>query len=172
MKEPVYDILIKNTRILTEDMKIRTGVDVAVKDGIIASICDSGSHVPAEADQTVDGSRLLWMPGLTDGHMHTCQQLLRGKILDALPMIWTRIMLPFESTLTPEAVSLSAALCSLEMIRGGTTAFLDAGGIHMDQAAEVYIKSGLRGALTLSTMDDTKVPDSCLLYTSDAADEL
>ena len=89
MKEPVYDILIKNTRILTEDMKIRTGVDVAVKDGIIASICDSGSHVPAEADQTVDGSRLLWMPGLTDGHMHTCQQLLRGKILDALPMIWT-----------------------------------------------------------------------------------
>ena len=62
MKEPVYDILIKNTRILTEDMKIRTGVDVAVKDGIIASICDSGSHVPAEADQTVDGSRLLWMP--------------------------------------------------------------------------------------------------------------
>ena len=35
-------------------------------------------------------------------------------------------MLPFESTLTPEAVSLSAALCSLEMIRGGTTAFLDA----------------------------------------------
>ena len=169
MKEPVYDILIKNTRILTEDMKIRTGVDVAVKDGIIASICDSGSHVPAEADQTVDGSRLLWMPGLTDGHMHTCQQLLRGKILDALPMIWTRIMLPFESTLTPEAVSLSAALCSLEMIRGGTTAFLDAGGIHMDQAAEVYIKSGLRGALTLSTMDDTKVPDS---MRADAAESI
>lgn len=50
MKEPVYDILIKNTRILTEDMKIRTGVDVAVKDGIIASICDSDSHAPAETD--------------------------------------------------------------------------------------------------------------------------
>ena len=169
MKEPIYDILIQNTRILTPDMAIRSGVDVAIKDGMISSICSSGSLSCQEAEQTVDGSRLLWMPGLTDGHMHTCQQLLRGKILDALPMIWTRIMLPFESTLTPEAVSLSAALCSLEMIRGGTTSFLDAGGIHMDEAAKVYIKSGLRGALTLSTMDDTKVPDS---MRADAAESI
>ena len=169
MKEPIYDILIQNTRILTPDMTIRSGVDVAIKDGMISSICSSGSLSCQEAEQTVDGSRLLWMPGLTDGHMHTCQQLLRGKILDALPMIWTRIMLPFESTLTPEAVSLSAALCSLEMIRGGTTSFLDAGGIHMDEAAKVYIKSGLRGALTLSTMDDTKVPDS---MRADAAESI
>lgn len=169
MKEPIYDILIQNTRILTPDMAIRSGVDVAIKDGMISSICSSGSLSCQEAEQTVDGSRLLWMPGLTDGHMHSCQQLLRGKILDALPMIWTRIMLPFESTLTPEAVSLSAALCSLEMIRGGTTSFLDAGGIHMDEAAKVYIKSGLRGALTLSTMDDTKVPDS---MRADAAESI
>lgn len=169
MKELIYDILIQNTRILTPDMTIRSGVDVAIKDGMISSICCSGSLSCPEAEQTVDGSRLLWMPGLTDGHMHTCQQLLRGKILDALPMIWTRIMLPFESTLTPEAVSLSAALCSLEMIRGGTTSFLDAGGIHMDEAAKIYIKSGLRGALTLSTMDDTKVPDS---MRADAAESI
>lgn len=162
MKEPFYDILIKNTRILTEDMRIRSNVDIGIKDGNIVSVCSSQPASPTEAGagQTVDGSRLLWMPGLTDGHMHTCQQLLRGKILDALPMIWTRIMLPFESTLTPEAVSLSAALSSLEMIRGGTSSFIDAGGIHMDEAAEVYINSGLRGALTLSTMDDTKVPDT------------
>lgn len=160
MKETIYDIVIKNTRILTADMTIHSGVDVAIKDGIITSICSADSLPCPGAEQTVDGSRLLWMPGLTDAHMHTCQQLLRGKILDALPMIWTRIMLPFESTLTPEAVSLSAALCSLEMIRGGTTAFLEAGGIHMEEAAKVYIKSGLRGVLTLSTMDDAKVPNT------------
>lgn len=50
------------------------------------------------------------MPGPEDGHMHTGQQLLKGAVLDELPMIWTRIMLPFESTLTPEKMSLSAGL--------------------------------------------------------------
>lgn len=40
------------------------------------------------------------MPGLIDSHMHTGQQLLKGLVLDAKPIIWTRIMLPFESTLT------------------------------------------------------------------------
>ena len=36
MKEPIYDILIQNTRILTPDMTIRSGVDVAIKDGMIS----------------------------------------------------------------------------------------------------------------------------------------
>ena len=45
------------------------------------------------------------MPGFTDSHMHTGQQLLKGLVLDAKPIIWTRVMLPFESTLTPEKMS-------------------------------------------------------------------
>ena len=93
MKELIYDILIQNTRILTPDMTIRSGVDVAIKDGMIPSICCSGSLSCPEAEQTVDGSRLLWMPGLTDGHMHTCQQLLRGKILDALTIAADKVEL-------------------------------------------------------------------------------
>lgn len=172
MKETVYDLLITDTRILTGAMGIRKHVDVAVKDGEIAFIRDAGECAPVTADETIDGAHLLWLPGLTDGHMHTCQQLLRGKILDELPMIWTRIMLPFESTLTPEAVSLSAALSSLEMIRGGTTSFIDAGGIHMDEAARVYITSGLRGALSLSTMDDTKVPETMRADAGEAVSRL
>ena len=54
MKEPIYDILIQNTRILTPDMAIRSGVDVAIKDGMISSICSAGSLSCPEAEQTVD----------------------------------------------------------------------------------------------------------------------
>lgn len=91
------------------------------------------------------------MPGLCDSHMHTGQQLLKGQILDALPMIWTRIMLPFESTLTPEKMELSAELAALEMIKSGTTSFVDAGSYFMESAADVYLQSGLRGLLSAST---------------------
>ena len=98
--------------------------------------------------------------GLIDGHMHTGQQLLKGAVLDELPMIWIRIMLPFESTLTPQKMELSANLAALEMIKNGTTGFLDAGSYFMEKAAEVYIKSGLRGALSCSAMDQGNFPDS------------
>ena len=63
--------------------------------------------------ETMDGKNKLFMPGLIDSHMHTGQQLLKGLVLDAKPIIWTRIMLPFESTLTPEKMRLSAQMAAL-----------------------------------------------------------
>ncbi len=161
MQKKACDILLHNTTILDRDICSRSGKSVAIADGKILGIVDASDALSLyDARETVDGSRLLWMPGLTDGHMHTGQQLLRGQILDALPMIWTRIMLPFESTLTPEKMELSASLAALEMIRCGTTSFVDAGSYHMDAAAAVYARSGLRGALSCSTMDDQKLPAS------------
>lgn len=161
MQKKACDILLHNTTILDRDMCCRTGKSVAIADGRILAVVDAAdADASYEAGETVDGRGRLWMPGLTDGHMHTGQQLLRGQILDALPMIWTRIMLPFESTLTPKRMELSAGLAALEMIRCGTTSFVDAGSYHMDAAAAVYMRSGLRGALSCSTMDDQNLPAS------------
>lgn len=106
----------------------------------------------------IDGSGKLVLPGLIDAHLHTGQQLLRGAVLDAKPVIWKRIMLPFETELTPKKMSLSAEIAALEMIKSGTTSFVDSGSYFMDSAARVYQKSGLRGTLTTSTMDDQSLP--------------
>ena len=51
-------------------------------------------------------------------------------------------MLPFESTLTPDKMRLSAGLAALEMIKNGTTGFVDAGSYYMEEAARVYVGSG------------------------------
>ena len=75
-------------------------------------------------------------------------------------MIWTRIMLPFESTLDEKTMALSAKLAALEMIKSGTTAFIDAGSYFMEAAAQVYVQSGLRGILSASTMDEPGLPAS------------
>lgn len=108
------------------------------------------------------------MPGLIDSHMHTGQQLLKGLVLDAKPIIWTRVMLPFESTLTPEKMKLSAEVAALEMIKSGTAGFIDAGSYFMDAAAAVYEKSGLRGAISYSTMDEDGLPASIAMDAKDA----
>ena len=111
------------------------------------------------------------MPGLIDSHMHTGQQLLKGLVLDAKPIIWTRVMLPFESTLTSEKMQLSAKAAALEMIKSGTSGFVDAGSYFMEAAAEVYVQSGLRGCLSFSTMDEEGLPESIAMDAVQAVKE-
>lgn len=154
---------VYNVSVLQPDLSILKAQTVEVRDGVITRIrtyTPGEEKVCGQDTEVLDGSGKLLMPGLCDSHMHTGQQLLKGKILDELPMIWTRIMLPFESTLTPEKMQLSAQLAALEMIKSGTTAFVDAGSYYVEAAAEVYLKSGLRGLLSVSTMDDQTLPES------------
>lgn len=157
-EEQTCDLLIQDTNCLTPEFQIARHQDIKIKDGKILEIVSTGN--PQQAREKLDGRNRLWMPGLVDGHMHTGQQLLKGAVLDELPMIWTRIMLPFESTLTAEKMELSASLAALEMIKGGTTGFVESGGYFIETAAKVYAASGLRGALSHSSMDQGNFPES------------
>lgn len=129
-------------------------------------------HDQYKADTVIDDSHILWMPGLTDGHLHTSQQFLKGSLLDERPVIWKRINVPFEASLTEETMALSARLAGVEMIKNGTTSFVDAGGPHIEAAAEEYLKMGMRAALTWQTTDGAKVPDSLRIETKDALPRL
>lgn len=164
-----FDLYIKNTSILNGSYEIEKDRAIGISDGKIEYIGENLENITAR--QKLDGRGKLWMPGLTDGHMHTGQQLLRGKVLDELPMIWTRIMLPFESGLTPELMEASAGIAALEMIKSGSTGFVDAGSYFMENAATVYVKSGLRGALSYSTMDTGKLPDNIRDTTQSAVEK-
>ena len=149
-----YDIVIKNCQVLRPDMTISGECSVAIKDSWIRKI-GSAEEIAAAgtAAQTLDGKGKLLMPGLLDGHTHTCQQLLRGRVADEYPMIWTRFLVPFESNLQPEDSYVSGQLACLEMIKNGTTAFAESGGVHMDRVADAVIESGMRAAIAKSTMD-------------------
>ena len=161
------DLLIKGADVLINSGELRENVDIAIADGRILAV-DADLAKQYEAGETIDGRYKLFMPGLVDSHMHTGQQLLKGLVLDAKPIIWTRVMLPFESTLTPEKMRLSAQAAALEMIKSGTAGFIDAGSYFMEDAAAVYEKSGLRGALSYSTMDEEGLPESIAMDANEA----
>lgn len=161
------DLWIRNTIVMEDCQTVNSGRDIAISDGKILDVFPSGTR-EYQAEKIIDGSGRLFMPGLIDSHMHTGQQLLKGRVLDEKPIIWTRIMLPFESTLTPEKMRFSAELAALEMIKSGTTAFVDAGSYYMDAAAEVYEKTGLRGCLSFSTMDEEGLPESIAMNAEEA----
>lgn len=161
------DLFIKNAAVLRNYETLEEHTDIVITDGVIQAV---GTDLTEEWEpkETLEGSGRLFMPGLTDSHMHTGQQLLKGLVLDAKPIIWTRVMLPFESTLTPEKMRLSAQAAALEMIKCGTTGFIDAGSYFMEDAAAVYLESGLRGALSYSTMDEEGLPDSIAMDAKEA----
>lgn len=163
------DLLIRHADYLDENFELQKGSSIAVADGKIEKI-DTLEQLNETYtfDQILDGKGCVYLPGLVDAHMHTGQQLLRGRVLDEMPMIWTRIMLPFESTLTPEKMRLSAQLAALDMIQSGTAGFIDAGSYYMEEAAEVYRESGLRGALSFSTMDQKGLPASIAMDADEA----
>ena len=153
-----YDILLKNANYLTPEMTIAQA-DIALAGGQVAALLPSGSG--AAALRTLEMPHRLWVPGLVDGHIHTSQQLLRGRLLDEKPVIWKRVNVPFECRLDPDSSRLSAQLAALEMIRCGTTGFVDAGGKYVEEFAQVYEASGLRGRLTCFTNDHAPAPLGC-----------
>lgn len=153
------DLLLQNTRYLAPDMTVVSGKSIAVRDGRILDITDAAACA-YQAETVLSGSHLLWMPGLIDGHLHTSQQLLRGRLLDEKPVIWKRVNVPFESRLDEESSRLSAQLAAMEMISCGTTGFVDAGGKYPEIYAGVYQAAGLRGRLSVMTNDNPFCPES------------
>ena len=126
------DILINGCRILKPDMTVSEEMSVAIHDSWIKKIGPAGEIKEIfQASETLDGKGKLLMPGLVDGHTHACQQLLRGRVSDEYPMVWTRFLVPFESNLRPDDSYISGQLACLEMIKNGTTSFADSGGVHM-----------------------------------------
>ncbi|HIZ77907.1 MAG TPA: amidohydrolase [Firmicutes bacterium] len=156
------DLLINDCSYMDENFDIQEHMDIVIRDSKVLQIAKHNEkETPYNAAEIIQGKNKVAMPGLTDGHTHVCQHLLRGRISDEFPMIWTRFLVPFESTLTEEDVFESTQLSCLQMIKSGTTSFADAGGVHMDYAAQAVLRSGLRAALTRSTMDmGNVIPDA------------
>ena len=131
---------------LDEAGTVLNDADLVVSDGRIAHLGATPLDLPA--DEVIDGSGRVAMPGLVNSHCHSPMTFERGWAED-LPFdrwlnekIWVG-----ESALTPDDVYWGAALAACEMIRSGTIAYNDK-YFHMDRVAEVVRDSGMKAALT------------------------
>ena len=161
----MYDLIIKNCSVMMPDFSIKKEQDILIQDSFIMKITDTDDGY--ESKEVLNGKNKLVMPGLVDGHTHTCQQLLRGRTANEYPMVWTRILVPYESSLTPEDCYWSAKLACLEMIKSGTTAFAESRSTHMGDVANAVIESGMRAALARSTMDIGDAIPDCMKESSE-----
>ncbi|MCL2078645.1 MAG: amidohydrolase [Oscillospiraceae bacterium] len=119
---------------------------VYVKSGVIASVTEApDGFVP---DKTINGSGKLLMPGFVNAHTHATMSVLRNCADDLLFNEWLfdRIM-PLEDKLTGEDNYWGTTLAIMEMLRTGTTAYLDM-YYFLDDLARAVEDSGMRAVLS------------------------
>lgn len=99
------------------------------------------------AEKIIDRPTGLIIPGLVNAHTHVPMTLFRG-LADDLPLKdWLEEhIFPREAKLTPELVSIGAELACAEMIRSGTTSFIDM-YLFEDTICEVVNRVGMRAWL-------------------------
>lgn len=141
--------LIKNGIFITLDEKtpIIEGC-LVIQDDRIQYVGKTVQEPLEMFDEVIDGTGKLYMPGLVNTHGHAAMSLLRGFGDDLALQVWLeQKMWPMEAKFTSKDVHAGTALSVLEMLKGGTTAFVDMYD-HMDQVAMVVEEAGIRGCLT------------------------
>lgn len=140
--------IITHATILTVDEQNRV-----IRDGALAFEDDKITYVGpvpedvSEYDQVIDGHGKYVLPGLINTHGHAAMSLLRG-FADDLPLqTWLQEKIwPLEGQYTAEHVKWGTYLSLVEMIRTGTTTFVDMYD-YMGEVAQAVEHAGMRARL-------------------------
>jgi 5-methylthioadenosine/S-adenosylhomocysteine deaminase len=107
-----------------------------------------------DVDRRIDGRGLLIVPGFIDTHVHNTQQLGRGLADECdIPQQLLERLYGYESVLTSEEAYLAAKLCQMELIKAGTTCFLDPSSYFPDETARAVSETGIRGVVSRTAFD-------------------
>jgi cytosine/adenosine deaminase-related metal-dependent hydrolase len=156
------DTMIANAIVVTMDATrrvIRNGAVAWQADRLVAVGKSADLEQQVAARERIDGRRFVVTPGLINGHIHIVgEPLTRGYVPDDADfqenvLNW---LVPFHSHYTPADERLSAQLAALEMLRSGTTSFIEAGSLSaIDEVADGLDEIGIRGRIALRIWDQS-----------------
>jgi 5-methylthioadenosine/S-adenosylhomocysteine deaminase len=125
--------------------------DLFIKDGRITGIGKSS----ATADEVIDASECVVLPGFVQTHIHLCQTIFRGSADDLALIDWLRKRVwPLEASHSEHSIAASARLGIAELIKGGTTCALTMETVnHTGAVFQVVEQSGFRATVGKCMMD-------------------
>ena len=164
------NILIKDVlALLPEGVKT---CSVYISDGLISSVSNAPDGF--EADKTISCSGKMLIPGLVNAHTHASMTILRNCADDLLFNDWLfGTILPLEEKLTGEDCYWGMKLAIMEMLRSGTTSFIDMYSF-MDNLAQAVLDTGIRAVLSrglVGSPDDPAIGELRIKEALDAVDK-
>ncbi|MGB9881061.1 MAG: amidohydrolase family protein, partial [Anaerolineae bacterium] len=153
-------MIYEHGTLITVDARRRIITDgaMAVENGRFVAIDKSKvlyEQFPATPRTDLKGKTVT--PGLINTHVHLAQAMIRGcaEDMELLDWLGKRVWV-LQGNYTEEDGRASAELCILEMLKSGTTAFVEsmlAERYGFDGIAEVVLRSGIRAVLAKIVMD-------------------
>ncbi len=157
------DLIIEGDYIVTmdDDGNVIADGALAIEGGLIIAMGPADDiNAQYAADGHLPGDNRIVMPGLINGHSHAAMTLLRGIADDLALYEWlNNYIFPAEvEFVDAEFVRIGTELACWEMIRGGTTTFVDM-YYYPDVVAQVVEACGMR-AFVSATVIDQRSPDA------------
>lgn len=130
------------------------------------------AELPESADTVIDVRGMIILPGLVNTHHHLYQTLTRCIAQDSVLFDWLGTLYPIWARLTPEAVTVSAAVGLAELMLSGCTTSSDhlyiyPNGCKIEHEIEAAVELGIRftatrGSMSLGRSQGGLPPDSCV----------
>ena len=167
-------LLVRNAALLvTMDQERReiTGGGLFIEGNRIVAAGPS-SALPNTADEVLDLTDHIVLPGLVNTHHHMYQSLTRAMpaAQDCELFDWLRALYPVWSRLTPEMIEVSALMAMAELILSGCTTSSDhlyiyPNGCRLDDSIKAAQQIGMRfhptrGAMSVGESSGGLPPDS------------
>jgi len=144
--------ILEGHSILIEGPRIVEVGPAASMDARHLAACRAGGAV-------LEARGRLVLPGYVNTHVHTFEHLSRGLIPDDLSTFAWAVTYarPFYAALTEDQAYVAARLACLEMLRSGTTCFVDVNVLvslgHFDAVVQAVRESGMRAVLGRGVFD-------------------
>jgi 5-methylthioadenosine/S-adenosylhomocysteine deaminase len=157
------DLLVRNGTVITvdKDRRVIPQGAVAVDKGKVVAVGTTADLAGRYTGKDVlDAEGGIVLPGLVNAHTHAPMVLFRGIADDLKLMEWLeRHIFPAEKrNVTAEFVKAGTRLAALEMIRSGTTTFVDMYYFE-NQVAEAAKEAGIR-VVAGETLIEFPAPDN------------
>lgn len=146
------DLLIRHAHVITMDdagTQITDGA-VAITGRRITAVGPDVAVGRMPAARVIDARGAPLHPGLVETHLHASYHTYRGVVPDGIREVdvFATIEVGFYGQVTEEDEELSGLLASMEMVRNGTTCFMEAGTfLFPDAAARAATTVGIRALL-------------------------
>ena len=178
MKEKI-DYLVKAWKVVTmnETRDVIHNGAIAVNDGAILDVGKADEiESKYEFKEVLGGSHFVLTPGMVNSHIHiTGEPLTRGYVPDDIDFAQNVFewLCPLYSVYTAEEEKLSGQLAAVEMLKSGTTTFLEAGTCRfLEEIFEGLEEVGIRGRLGRWAWDLPPEPEVYKQDTDEAIDFL
>jgi len=174
MQQKPRTLLVKNARVLVTMDKARREIPnggVYVEDNRIVQVAAT-DELPQTADEVIDLTGHLLMPGLINTHHHMYQSLTRAipAAQNAELFGWLTSLYKIWSNLTPEMITISTLTAMSELLLSGCTTssdhlYLFPNGARLDDSIASAQQIGMRfhasrGSMSVGQKDGGLPPDA------------